>query len=95
MMLNTKTVFITGKKTETAIRYAEILLIYAEALNELDGSYDIPSQNGSAMYTLRRDVNELKKGIQPVRIRAGVPDYTSSSIKNKEMFRKKLSANVR
>ena len=42
------------------------------------------------MYTLRRDVNELKKGIQPVRIRAGVPDYTSSEYQNKEMFRKKL-----
>ncbi len=36
-------------------------MIYAEALNELDGSYDIPSWDGSAMYTLRRDVNELKK----------------------------------
>lgn len=60
MMLNTKTVLLQAK-TETAIRYAEILLIYAEALNELDGSYDIPSWDGSAMYTLRRDVNELKK----------------------------------
>ena len=82
--------FYYRQKTETAIRYAEILLIYAEALNELDGSYDIPSWDGSAMYTLRRDVNELKKGIQPVRIRAGVPDYTSSEYQNKEMFRKKL-----
>ena len=32
-------------KTEPAIRFAEILLIYAEALNELEdgSSYDIPS----------------------------------------------------
>ena len=31
------------KKVEPAIRYAEVLLIYAEALNELNGQYDIPS----------------------------------------------------
>ena len=82
--------FYYRQKTETAIRYAEILLIYAEALNELDGSYDIPSWDGSAMYTLRRDVNELKKGIQPVRIRAGVPDYTMSEYQDRDAFRKKL-----
>lgn len=77
-------------KAEPAIRYADILLTYAEALNELDKSYNIPSWDGSKTYTISRDVNELKRGIQPVRIRAGVPDYSSSVYANKDEFRKKL-----
>lgn len=50
-------------KTEPAIRFAEILLIYAEALNELEdgSSYDIPSWDGSASYSVKRDINEMKK----------------------------------
>ncbi|HEX3006950.1 MAG TPA: RagB/SusD family nutrient uptake outer membrane protein, partial [Bacteroidales bacterium] len=64
-------------KTEPAIRYADILLIYAEALNELEGSHSIPSWDGSQTYSISRDINEMKKGIRPVRIRAGVPDYTA------------------
>ena len=52
------------KKAEPAIRYAEILLIYAEALNELTGSYTVASWNGETQYTIQRDINEMKKGIQ-------------------------------
>jgi starch-binding outer membrane protein, SusD/RagB family len=77
-------------KTEPAIRYADILLIYAEALNELDGSYSIPSWDGSQTYTIGRDINEMKKGIRPVRIRAGVSDYPAVVYDSKVEFRKKL-----
>lgn len=77
------------KKAEPAIRYAEILLIYAEALNELDGTYTLSSWDGATQYTLRRDITELKKGIQPIRIRAGVPDYTDE-YEDKDAFREKL-----
>lgn len=62
-------------KAAPDIRYAEVLLNYAEALNELENSYQIPSWNGEKMYTIERTTEELKKGIQPVRIRAGLPDY--------------------
>lgn len=62
-------------KADPAIRYAEILLIYAEALNELTGSYEIPSWDGNKMHSVKRDIAEMKKGIRPVRIRAGLPDY--------------------
>ncbi len=78
------------RKAEPAIRYAEVLLIYAEALNELDGSFEIPSWDGEQTYTVTRDVNEMKRGIQPVRIRAGVPDYTAEEYASKDVFRKKL-----
>lgn len=78
------------KKAEPAIRYAEILLIYAEAINELEGSYSIASWDGSKIYTVSREVSEMKKGIRPVRCRAGVRDYTDEEYGDKELFRKKL-----
>jgi hypothetical protein len=78
------------KKVDPAIRYAEILLIYAEALNELNGQYNIPSWDGSKTYTISRDINEIKKGVQPVRIRAGVPDYGGDIYNDQDEFRLKL-----
>ena len=77
-------------KAEPAIRYADILLMYAEALNELDGSYTIPSWDGSQNYTIGRDVSEMKKGVRPVRLRSGVPDYTAAIYGNKEEMRDAL-----
>lgn len=77
-------------KAEPAIRYADILLMYAEALNELDGSFDIPSWDSSRTHSISRNVDDLKKGIRPVRIRAGVPDYSSSVYSDKTTFRAKL-----
>lgn len=62
-------------KAAPDIRYAEILLNYAEALNELTTSYEVPSWDGAKVYSIARTEEELKKGIQPVRIRAGLPDY--------------------
>lgn len=77
-------------KAEPAIRYADILLLYAEALNELDGSYNIESWDGTTSYTISRDIDQIKRGIHPVRIRAGVPDYTSSTYSSKEELRKAI-----
>lgn len=77
-------------KVDPAIRYAEILLIYAEALNELTGQYNIPSWDGAKTHAISRDINEMKKGIQPVRIRAGVPDYTDDVYADANKFRVKL-----
>lgn len=77
-------------KTEPAIRYAEILLIYAEALNELNESHQVPSWDGSKTHTISRDISEIKKGILPIRLRAGLPDYPSDVYANKDAFRKKL-----
>lgn len=77
-------------KTEPAIRYAEVLLIYAEALNELSNSYEIASWDGSKTYTIKRDEAEMKKGIEPIRVRAGVPNYKAEVYNNKDLFRKAL-----
>ena len=77
-------------KTEPAIRYAEILLIYAEALNELDGTYEIPSWDESKTHLIQRDINDIKREIQPLRIRSGLPDYDDVTYSNKELLREKL-----
>jgi len=77
-------------KVDPAIRYAEVLLIYAEALNELNGSYNISSWDGQKMHTISRNVAEMKTGIQPIRIRAGLPDYTSDEYADPDKFRMKL-----
>ena len=62
-------------KPEPAIRYADILLMYAEAINEVsEGTYDIPSWDGAKTHSIHRSVAEMRKGIKPVRMRAGVPD---------------------
>ena len=76
-------------KPEPAIRYADILLMYAEALNELDGSYTIESWDGGT-YNISRDITEMQRGIHPVRIRGGVPDYPSSVYSNKEELRAQI-----
>lgn len=79
------------KKIEPAIRYAEILMIYAEALNELGGTtYNIPSWDHSKTHVIKRDITEMKKGIRPIRIRAGVPDYEVNVYESQNEFRKKL-----
>jgi hypothetical protein len=77
-------------KVDPAIRYAEMLLIYAEALNELNESYNIPSWDGTKTHAISRNVTEMKKGIQPIRIRAGVPDYTDDVYADQTKFRIKL-----
>lgn len=65
-------------------------LIYAEALNELSSSYEISSWDGSKTYTIKRDEAEMAKGIEPIRIRAGVPNYKAEVYNNKDLFRKAL-----
>lgn len=77
-------------KWEPAIRYADILLLYAEALNELTGSYQIASWDGSKTYTVSRDVNEMKRGVRPVRCRAGLPDYSTGEYGDARIFRDKI-----
>ncbi len=77
-------------RVEITIRYADILLMYAEALNELSGSSNIPSWDGSATYSISRDLNEMKKAISPVRIRAGVPDYEVTVYANQNSLRSSI-----
>ena len=75
-------------KVEPALRYADILISYAEALNNIEegNNYQIESWDGSTTYTVRRDINEMRRGMKPVRMRAGVPDFPDGIYNNRKLF---------
>ncbi|MDR2038378.1 MAG: RagB/SusD family nutrient uptake outer membrane protein [Bacteroidales bacterium] len=60
------------------IRYAEILLSYAEALNNINGSHTV--EMGGQSQTFTRDVAEIKKAFDQVRYRAGLPGLTDAEL---------------
>ena len=61
------------------IRYAEILLSYVEALNNLTGSHTVTfSDESTGTYT--RDMNEMAKYFNMVRYRAGLPGLTTDEL---------------
>jgi hypothetical protein len=57
------------------IRYAEILLSYVEALNNLTTAHALTDADGN-QYTFTRDVDEIKFYFNQVRYRAGLPGLT-------------------
>ncbi|KAA6318226.1 RagB/SusD family nutrient uptake outer membrane protein, partial [termite gut metagenome] len=62
------------------IRYAEILLSYAEALNNLTGSHTVTL--GEHTQTLIRDEAEIKKAFNQVRYRVGWPGLSAEELGN-------------
>ena len=77
------------EKFEPAIRYADVLLWYAEAVNELTQTYKETLYNGEEV-EIKRDVNEMRKGIKPVRMRAGLPDFADNVYQDQAAFRTAL-----
>ncbi|MGI6243977.1 MAG: RagB/SusD family nutrient uptake outer membrane protein [Prevotella sp.] len=75
-------------KAYPIIRYAEILLSYAEALNNLTTTHTV--QLGGKEYTLSRDENEIKKSFNLVRYRAGLPGLRQEELKNPELLQKAI-----
>ena len=66
-------------KTFPIMRYAEILLSYAEALNNLTTSHTITFEDGSTG-TYTRDEAEIAKYFNMVRYRAGLPGLTTTQL---------------
>ncbi|MDR3245954.1 MAG: RagB/SusD family nutrient uptake outer membrane protein [Prevotellaceae bacterium] len=66
------------------IRYAEILLSYAEALNNLTGTHTVELDNVS--YTVSRNVEEMKKAFNQVRYRAGLPGASAADLASTPKF---------
>jgi len=77
-------------KAEPAIRYAEVLLTYAEALNELTQTYNIPAYDGTGTITVSRSKDEISKGLRPVRVRAGLKDFTDDYFSDKDEMRMRI-----
>lgn len=65
-----------SNKTEATMRYAEILMIYAEALNELTPgqTYEIISYNEQPL-AIAYSASEVQWAMKQIRMRAGLPDY--------------------
>jgi len=65
------------------IRYAEILLSYAEALNNLTTSHTIVDENGMS-HTFSRNTDEIRNAFDQVRYRAGQPGLTDEEVNSAE-----------
>lgn len=66
------------------LRYAEILLSYAEALNNLTQPYTIDEE------TFSRDPEAIKAAFNPIRFRAGLPGVSDADLQTAENFNKIL-----
>ena len=64
------------------IRYAEILLAYAEALNNLTQAHEIDGQ------TYIRDTEAIKYYFNQIRYRAGIPGLTTDDLATADAFNK-------
>lgn len=70
-------------KSFPIIRYAEILLSYVEALNNLTSSHTVTFDDESTG-TYSRDKNEMAKYFNMVRYRAGLPGLTDEELNSPE-----------
>ncbi|MFZ4861061.1 RagB/SusD family nutrient uptake outer membrane protein [Sphingobacterium sp. Mn56C] len=77
------------RKYEPSIRYADVLLWYAEALNELTGSHIVKGYN-EVDIVVNRDVNQIQYAMKRIRMRAGLPDILDNTYQNQHEFRKIL-----
>lgn len=68
----------TMSKAFAMIRYADVLLWYAEALNNLTTSHTV--ELGGQSYILERDIDEIKKAFNQVRHRSGMPGLTDNEL---------------
>ena len=74
------------QKFYPTFRYAEVLLGYVEAMNEMTGTYTGTNVNGESI-TITRDPAEIVKYFNQIRYRAGLPGITLADASNKETMR--------
>jgi hypothetical protein len=76
-------------KSYPIIRYAEILLSYAEALNQL-GSESFTIDVDGEQQLFHRDENEIKRAFNQVRYRAGLPGLTDAEVTDANLVLEKI-----
>ncbi len=74
------------EKAFPIIRYADILLMYAEALNNLTPGKVYNITLGDRTYEISRDVNEIRGAFNQVRHRAGMPGLTDAEVNDPDTF---------
>ncbi|MBV5283649.1 MAG: RagB/SusD family nutrient uptake outer membrane protein [Paludibacter sp.] len=67
-------------------RYAEVLLSYVEAMNEMTGTYTGTNINGESVI-ITRDPAEIVKYFNQIRYRAGLPGITVADATDRETMR--------
>jgi hypothetical protein len=67
------------EKAYPIIRYAEILLAYVEALNNLTTTHTIQGSDGKS-YTVSRNTEEMRKYFNMVRFRVGLPGLSDEEL---------------
>ena len=75
-------------KAFAIIRYAEILLSYAEALNNLTQSYTIEVDGKEE--TFSRNIEEIRRTFNMVRYRAGLPGLSASQLADPQEVQKQI-----
>lgn len=77
------------KKIMPVIRYAEVLLGYVEAMNEMESNYTDTKNpdNPDDDVTVSRDINEMVRCFNQVRYRAGLPGITTADAGDKTRMR--------
>lgn len=80
---NMKQTSAVRSKSFPIFRYAETLLNYAEALNEIEGSYT-DTETG---ITVTRNTSEIKAAFNQIRFRAGLPGITDSELNSQTKVR--------
>ncbi|RNC63841.1 RagB/SusD family nutrient uptake outer membrane protein [Proteiniphilum sp. X52] len=90
---NVKANFRTSPKPFPIIRYAEVLLEYVEALNNVEGSPSVKVLNAigdTTTVTVTRNTNEMKYYFNMIRYRGGVAGVTDAELADKNTFGKIL-----
>lgn len=86
-----KGAFITSPKTFPIVRYAEVLLEYVEALNQVESPVTVttPDYTGTDIeVNISRDIDEMAKYFNMIRYRVGLPGVSPSDMSDKATFEK-------
>jgi hypothetical protein len=87
-----KAAFVTSPKPFPIIRYAEVLLEYVEALNNVTGAVSVeyfdPVTNETRSMSVERDEGEMAKYFNMIRYRAGLPGVKQQILSNPADFEK-------
>ncbi|MDR2563100.1 MAG: RagB/SusD family nutrient uptake outer membrane protein [Prevotellaceae bacterium] len=74
-------------KSYPIIRYAEILLAYVEALNNITGTITYTDPSGET-HTFSRNTDEMRKYFNQVRFRVGLPGPSDAELNSRETMQK-------
>lgn|GEM_PF-29694 len=79
-------------KSFPIVRLADILLMYAESLNNLTGVHQVADPVTEVTYSFSRNTQEMASAFNKVRYRSGLPGLTDDQLGNQRLFFEALAA---